>query len=453
MARLLPLRTKLLYGVGELAISAKNAALGQYLLFFYVDIVKVSPVFVGAAIFVGRLWDAVTDPVVGYLSDTTRSRFGRRRPYVVLAAVPMGILFFGLFAPPWRGELGTAVYLATVYVLLMTSFTLFATPYLAWGAELSDDIHERTSVVQMRSLFGMLGLLVGGALPVALAQQFPTQRTGFAVVGAILGVFLTSAALITGVSVEERRRTDPPRPSLAHFLTGLRVTFANRQFRTVFTTFCLMTVALSLGNAVQLFVIKYWLGLYDYFPWIAATFAVSFVASFPLWARLSRRFGKHETMRLGLVAGSILPLGWFLVPPGSLAAMLSFAACGGLAMGSITVVISAAMDVVDLDEWQTGERREGAYFGIWTLGLKTTGALGALLGGVLLRSIGFQADAAPEPERVWWLLVALGPLQAWAHLFGLFALRKLRIDPEYLREIRSNLADRRSSLAASSPSR
>lgn len=452
MVHRLPIRTKLLYGVGEFSISAKNAVLGQYLLFFYVDVVGVSPILVGAAIFAGRLWDAVTDPMVGYLSDSTRSRFGRRRPYVVLAALPMGLMFFLLFSPPRGSELGITLYLAMAYILLMTAFTLFATPYLAWGAELSNDLHERTSIVQMRSVFGVLGLLAGGALPIAVARQFATQRTGFAVMGEILGLLLAAAALTTGLTVRERRRTDPPRPSFGGFLTGLRVTFENREFRLVFVTFCLMTVALSLGNAVQLFVIKYWLQLYPYFPWIAATFALGFVTSFPLWARLSRKIGKHETMRRGLVMGSILPLGWLVVPPGNLGIMLGFAAAGGAAMGSITVVISAAMDVVDLDEWRTGERREGAYFGIWTLGLKTTGAFGALLGGILLRSIGVQADVQPEPERMWWLLLALGPLQASAHLFALLALRRLRIDGEFLREIQAGLAQRRSSFVPDSPS-
>src|SRR5205814_7470057 len=135
------LRTKLLYGTGEIALSAKNTALNHFLLFFYVDIIQLAPALVSAAIFFGKLWDAATDPVVGYISDTTRTRWGRRRPFVFGSAIPMGIAFYLLFAPPHWGNTSLIVYLAVTYILLMTFFTMVATPYLAWGAEITQDYH------------------------------------------------------------------------------------------------------------------------------------------------------------------------------------------------------------------------------------------------------------------------------------------------------------------------
>src|SRR5262245_23394785 len=111
MATEVPLRDKVLYGAGEIPISAKNTALNQFLLFFYADIVQLSPALVSTAIFVAKLWDAVTDPVMGYLSDTTRSRWGRRRPYVAAAAVPVGLCFFLVFRPPVLGSGGVFAYL------------------------------------------------------------------------------------------------------------------------------------------------------------------------------------------------------------------------------------------------------------------------------------------------------------------------------------------------------
>ncbi len=443
MEKRLPVRTKVLYGVGELVVSAKNATLNQYLLFFYVDVLRVSPVLVGGALFLGRLWDAVTDPLVGYVSDTTRSRFGRRKPYLLASALPLGVLLFFLFAPPVQSPWLTAVYLACAYILLMTAFTFFATPYLALGAELTDDPHERTTVVQVRSLFGVVGSMIGGVLPLTIVHQFEAPRTGFAVMGALLGSLLSATALVSALGVRENRRSRPPKASLAHFRKGLGHTLRNREFRIVFGTFCLMTVALSLGNSLQIFVVKYWLGLYQYFPWIVAVFALSFVASFPFWAHLARRVGKRQTMRFGLFLGCFIPLGWLLLPPHDLSAMLAFASVGGFSTGSVTVVISSAMDAVDLDEWNTGERREGAYFGIWTLGLKSAAAIGALLGGVLLRLVGFESESNPAPEAIRWLLLILGPLQASAHLFGLVALRNFQIDSHALQDARLRLLERR----------
>ena len=119
-----PLRTKLFYGAGEITVSAKNAALNQFLLFFYADIVLLSPALVSAAIFLAKLWDAVTDPLMGYLSDTTRSRWGRRRPYVAVSALPVGLCFCLLFTPPRASTALLFLYLLLIYALLNTFFTI-----------------------------------------------------------------------------------------------------------------------------------------------------------------------------------------------------------------------------------------------------------------------------------------------------------------------------------------
>ncbi|HVM95328.1 MAG TPA: MFS transporter, partial [Candidatus Acidoferrales bacterium] len=179
-SRQVPIRTKLIYSAGEITVSAKNAALNQFLLFFYTDVVHLGPGLVSAAIFVGRLWDACIDPAMGYVSDTTNSRWGRRRPFVALSSLPVGLGFYFLFAPPLWESWATFFYLTGAYLVLMTAFTVFATPYLAWGAELVQDYHERTEVVQIRSLFGVVGGVLGATLPIMIARQYDDQRVGFA---------------------------------------------------------------------------------------------------------------------------------------------------------------------------------------------------------------------------------------------------------------------------------
>ncbi len=438
-----PLRTKLLYGSGEVTISAKNAALNQFLLFFYADIVHLSPALVSAAIFIGKLWDAVTDPVMGYVSDTTRSRWGRRRPYVAVSAVPVGMCFFLLFSPPVASITATFLHLLLIYVLLNTFFTVFATPYIAWGAELAQDYHERTAVVQVRSLFGVLGGVIGATAPVAIANRFNDQRWGYAVMAAVLGMVMAVTVLLTGLGVRERARQHVALPSLAHFIHGLRQTFRNRDFRVVFITFCLMTVAASLGQAIQLLVVKYWLQMYDFFPVIALTFAVSFAASFPFWLHLSRRVGKRRAMMSGLLLGSVAPLGWVIVQPGQRVAMLVFVFVAGAVTGSMTLVMSSAVDVIDFDELETGERREGAYFGIWTLGLKTMSACGILLSGALLQLVGYVPGQTQDPRTMWWLVMMVGPLQAVVHFIGLLMFRRFRFEAADVVRVQEELRARR----------
>jgi GPH family glycoside/pentoside/hexuronide:cation symporter len=437
------LRDKLLYGAGEIPISAKNAALNQFLLFFYADVAHLSPALVSTAIFVAKLWDAVTDPVMGYVSDTTRSGWGRRRPYVAASAVPVGVFFFLVFSPPVLETGALFLYLLVIYAALNTCFTVFAVPYTAWGAELAQDYHERTRVVQIRSLFGVIGGAVGATAPIAIARQFVDQRWGFTMMAAALGALMAAAGLVSALGVRERGAARIAATSFGHFVNGLQRTFRNRDFRVVFCTFCLMMVAVSLGQAVQLIVVKYWLQMYDFFPWIALTFGLSFAASFPFWLLLSRRVGKRRAMLSGLLLGVLAPWGWVVVQPGQRGAMLAFMVVAGVLSGSLTLVMSSAIDIVDFDELETGERREGAYFGIWTLGLKLMSACGILLGGGLLQAVGYVPDQPQTGRTMWWLVMMVGPLQSAVHVVGLLLFRHFRFEATDVARVQAALAERR----------
>lgn len=436
--RAVPLRTKALYGVGEAAISLKNASINQYLLFFYADVMRLDPVLVAVALGIGKLWDAVIDPLMGYWSDTTRSTWGRRRPYVLVSALPMGIFYYLLYSPPKVEGLTLFFYLLAVSMLMYTFFTGFAVPYLAWGAELAEDYHERTEVVQVRALFGVIGGALGATL------QHAESRDGFSERAVLLAGVVFLAALFSGVFVKDRGRDRLPDASLAHFSAGMWKTFSNREFTITFFTFCLMTIAISLGQGLQLYVVKYWLDLNHYFPWLVATFVLSLAFSFPFWLELSRRVGKRRALMCGLALGVVAPFGWVVVQPGQLGAMLAFMVVGGAVSGSLPLAMSLATDVVDLDELRTGEQRAGAYFGIWAFGLKTTGALGSILGGLALGVVGYDASReVQDAQAIWWLVLVVGPLQAVVHLIGFWALARMQFDEHHVRLVQAELAARR----------
>ncbi|MFN8644604.1 MAG: MFS transporter, partial [Candidatus Binatia bacterium] len=390
-----PLGVKIRYGLGELGTNLKNEVVNRYLMFFYADTLHVGPAAVGLMMLLGKGWDAITDPAMGYCSDTTRSRWGRRRPYVLIGALPMAVCFYFLFAPPAGYDQTRLLwYLLGVGLALYTCFTVFTIPYLAWGAELSRDYHERTTIVQVRSLCGLVGGIVGASVPLLLVSGAADPRAGFARMGLLLAVLVGAAALVPGLTVRDDGRESVPDASVGHFLQGLRHTFANRDFRVIFATFCLMTVSGAMGTAIQIVVVKYRLNLEAQFPLIALTFGLAFALSFPLWLGLSRRIGKTRAMRIGLILGCVAPFGWVVVQPGQLGAMLAFMLVAGTASGSLTLAGSQAIDVVDVDELATGEQRAGAYFGIWAFGLKLAVAVGQFLAGVLLDAVGYVPETA-----------------------------------------------------------
>lgn len=443
-ARDVPVGTKVRYGLGELGLNMKNEVINRYLMFFYADTLLVSPTAVGLMMLLGKGWDAITDPAMGYLSDTTRSRWGRRRPYVLVGALPMGFFFYLLFAPPsGLTTSGLLWYLLAITLGLYTFFTVFTIPYLAWGAELARHYHERTAVVQIRALCGLVGGIIGAALPLVLVGAGGDVRDGYATMALVLGAVIAGTALIPALTVPDDGRDRLPNASLAHFLDGLRHTFANRDFRIIFLTFCLMTISGAMGTAIQIIVVKYRLGLEDQFPLIALTFGLAFALSFPGWLTLSQRVGKTRAMRVGLVLGCIAPFGWVLVQPGQLGAMLVFMIVAGAATGCLTLAGSQAIDVVDVDELRTGEQRAGAYFGIWAFGLKLAVAIGQFFAGGLLDLVGYVPGQTQDPATLWWLVMLVGPVQALVTFAGLLIFRRVRFEEGDVAAAQAALAARR----------
>src|SRR5260221_11046016 len=172
-----PLRTKIAYGMGELGLSLQNESLVRFLMFFYTDTLRVSPTAVGLVMLLGKGWDAITDPGRGYVSDATRSRWGRRRPYILFGALPMGICYALLFSPPALSDHALLGYMLGLSLALYTCFTIVAVPYYAWGAELARHYHERTAVVQVRPLLGLFGgVAVGGLVAVIFVPHGDPQQ-------------------------------------------------------------------------------------------------------------------------------------------------------------------------------------------------------------------------------------------------------------------------------------
>jgi sugar (glycoside-pentoside-hexuronide) transporter len=451
-ARRLPAWRKLAYGFGDVIIGMRMTVFQFYLLPFYTDVVVLAPWLAGLGKMLGLVWDGVNDPVTGYLSDRTETRLGRRRPFLLLAALPMGLTFALLWSPPAHlGQLAAFLYLFLAYVVLDTFFTLYATPYLALGAELSHDYHERTQLSAARAFFHVVGLFAGGVVPgIVLHRWAAAPAAGYAIVGFGMGAVMTFVALVTAVLMREVPPAQGARATLSWraFSSGMTSTLANRPFRIMIATFALILLGGGLHQTLVPYAFRYWLGMPERVNAVIGVYLTASVLSLPLWTRLARRLGKDRALRLCMLwATAALALLPFAFTPGMggvrLGAVLVLAGLGNGGWAVLPVAITA--DIVDHDELRTNARREGAYFGIWTLVMKLAAALASGVVGVSLQLFGYVPNVAQNATTIAGIKLLYGPVPAAFILTAFLVFRHFPLTRERHREVQAALAARRAS--------
>lgn len=449
----LSLGQRLLYGFGDLALAIRQTAFQFALLPFFTDVVMLAPWLAGLGKMLGLVWDGVNDPVTGYVSDRTRTRLGRRRPFLIGAAVPMGLTFALLWMPPSDlGGLAAFGYMVLAYIVLDTCFTLYATPYLALGAELSDDYHERTQLSAARSFFHVVGLFLGGTLPFVMLGLFPGDKArGYAAMGVAIGTFMTVVALVTGLGVRERARRDVEHGSdaisLRAFVRGLGTTMQNRAFRIMVITFGVIQIGGGIHQTLVPYAFQYWLGRQDLVGAVIAVYMGSFLVSIPLWTQLAKRLGKDRALKLCMLwaAVALTALPFVLSPDMSnlrLGLILVLAGLGNGGWAVLPVAITA--DIIDTDELATHRRREGAYFGLWTLALKLATGLASGIVGLGLQLVDYVPNVAQTPDAIFGIRMLYGPVPAVFLVAGLVLFYRFPLTRERHAEVQAALAARRS---------
>lgn len=457
---------KVSYSVGEVVIAIHRSSVLNFLLFFYTNVVMLTPSLAGLALAVGRIWDGVNDPIVGYLSDSTASRFGRRRPYLLASTLPLGLSFFLLWSPPQgMGDLGNFLFLMIAYMLLDACFTCYATPYLALGAELSRDYHERTQIVTTRAVFHGLGALLAvlclskvvGSSPEALQEGVATLpvtlppevvRAGFTKVGALLGGLMILCGLIAFYG---SREMPPPvngeRISFRAFFRNLTGTLRNRPFRIIIVTFAAMSFGAAIHQPLTVYVFRDWLKMGQQLPTIMFLSLISTILSLGIWTRFARRVGKNRAFQVCIV-WSIVVLSVFPLLRADMPRQLFylFVVFAGFGAGGYVLPASIAADVIDYDELLSGQRREGAFFGLWTLTIKLVAALAIALVGVALNLIGYVANQTQSDFALWGLKMLYGPVPAFFFLLSLLVFLRFPLTRESHAEIQQQLEARRTSV-------
>ncbi len=365
---------------------------------FYADTLGMSLAGIGAILLAARIVDALQDPLFGWWSDRTRSRGGSRWVFVGAGAPLLAAAMAGLFHPPAAGSAGLEWWLVANLVLVYTAFSLVTVSYQAHGAEIADDIAQRTRVTAWREGFALAGVFLAAALPELLRQSLG-DREGYSRFSMLFAPLVLAAAFLTIRGSPEPHASRPPQgtAALGSFVLPLR----NAPFRRLLAVFVLNGIAASIPATLVLFFIEDVV----HRPDLAAAFLIAYFAAgaagLPLWVWLARRIGKARSWLVAM-ALSVVAFAWaFLLGPGDVAAYLAICVLSGVGLGAdLALPPSLLADVIDADEERGAGRNEGAYFGLWSLTTKLNLALAAGIALPLLQGFGYAPGAANSPQAL-----------------------------------------------------
>lgn len=280
MEQKLTLGFKIRYGLADMGFALITSAMQFFLLFYYTDVAGINPALAGAALMVGKLtWDAINDPLFGYLSDRTRSRFGRRRIYMLAGAVPLGLAAWIMFSLP-HGLTGARAFLAVLgsFWLVDTFHTMTTTPYYALTPELTRDYNERASLTSIRMVFSVFGYILGAAATTILADVFQAAgldlRQAWSATGAVFGTIAVIVTLITTFSIKERPEL-AGEPSQLPALKAVLISFKNKPFIILMIAFFLSSFSFTVLTALVPYFIQYQLDMGDQVPFVLLVMLVT----------------------------------------------------------------------------------------------------------------------------------------------------------------------------------
>lgn len=391
---------KLKYGVGDFGLAVMTASLQFYMLFYYTDVVKIDPAVAGTAMLVGKLtWDMINDILFGYISDRTKSRWGRRRPYLMFCAIPLGFTFWLLYSLP-QGMSSLVAFFAVIgtFILFDTFHTMITMAYYSMTPELTTDYNERTSLSTVRMTFSAIGYIFGAAITTMLAgiirDSFAiADRAAWSMVGLSFGILAAITVLITGLTVRLKPvvNDEPTKlPPIKSFIS----TFKNKPFIKLVIISSIMSTAFTLVTAMLPFFVIYQINMKSQMSMIMLLMLATLTLFLVPCKNVANKIGKNKAYALGLVIASLALLSAFFLPNRITMLIYGVAFIAGLGFSSQWVCPHSMIpDVIEYDELATGERREGIFYGMWGMAGKVTGALGAALCGWGLKLFGYVEGA------------------------------------------------------------
>ena len=391
----LTLKTRIGYGIGDIAICLYWSGVGLYLLYFYTDVVGISPSLAGLIYGIGMLWDAVTDPFMGYVAERTRTKWGVYRPYLLFGNVPLALSFVLLFwVPPFEGAMLFSFLLLT-NLLHRTCFTIVSVPFSSLTPRITSDSQERTNLTGFRMLGAQTGtnLMALLAFPIIFWVGGEDESSGFLVLGAIAGITALAIHAVTFMTVKEPENDLGIERVGGSLAEAAQAVAKNGPFWLVFSATLIVGITTIFFGNNLIYYTKYALNLHEYQGTILFTSGIIAFLSIPIWWVISNRIGKKLTWLISSSITLIALVSFYLYPISQLNELLVLVGFIGFGSGAGGILFwSMLPDTIEYGEVHTGVRSESSLYGFMTFAQKGSIAFAIIILGLVLDAIGFQAN-------------------------------------------------------------
>jgi len=448
MQKRLTVLQKLLYGFGDTGFSLTSTIVGAYFAIFLTDVVHIPPATAALAIFIGRTWDYFNDPFIGHITDRTRTRWGRRRPFLLFGAIPFAVAFVLMWLRPnFESTTALLAYYVAAYLIYDAASTFVSLSYFALTPELTEDYDERTSLTSFRMFFSIAGSLAAFTIPLMIIGSMRPENSDRVAIMAMIFAMASAIPLwVVFISTRERQvfmRSEQPK-----LKDSLKAALKNKPFIFGAVIFLLTWVSMDILQAGLLYFIKYVVQREAQSDLVMAAIFITAILMLPFWNWVARRWNKRVAYIVGIAFWALVQLAMITLNPGTpMELLLGLCILAGIGVGAAHVLPwSILPDAVEWDEWQTGERHEGIFYSLVTLFQKIASSIAIPLTLLILDVTGYVPNAAEQPtSALTGIRIMIGPIPAVLLITGILFAALYPLSRKEFTRIVQDLEARRAS--------
>ena len=419
----LPFLTNIFYGMGDFGFSMNNSIITAFFAIFMVTVVGMPPGLVAIILFVGRSWDFVNDLLIGYISDRTRTRWGRRRPFLLFGAIPFGMSFMLLWLSPNFGQTGLIIYYSLAYIIYEALATVVYMPYFALTPELTSDYDERTKLTSFRMMFNIIGSLTAYILPLLIVGNNWDLATSRSVLIMAVVAGAIAAMPIFGVFLGTKEKKEYQTEKLPRFWPSLKAAFKNKPFMFGALMYLATWMAIVVIESNLQFFILHVIQRQSQNIIIMISIFVTAIFALPLWNWVSKNWNKRWAYIIGVGFWAVVMIVLIMMTPQTpfwLILILCVMAGIGVSAGQV-LPWSIIPDAIEWEEFHTGERNEGMFYSLVTLLGKIGMAVAQPLSLLVLQFTNFQeGQGAVQPaSALLGIRLVVGPIPALLLVAGI----------------------------------